>query len=156
MYPGNLSFVEPGLLAGCAHPRRWGGLEALEYLASHGIRALVSLDEMGVDPALLTDLPLDHLHEPIVDFSVPTPDQVARILGFIRKALDEGQPVAVHCAAGIGRTGTILACWFVREKGFSAQRAIDHVRRLRPGSIETVEQEDFIHDFAEDVGKDPA
>jgi atypical dual specificity phosphatase len=49
--------------------------------------------------------------------------------------------------AGLGRTGTMLACYFVK-KGMPAPAAISHVRRIRPGSIETPEQADTITDYA--------
>ena len=54
----------------------------------------------------------------------------------------------MHCGAGIGRTGTMIACYLV-DKGFSAEEAIQLVRQARPGSIETREQEQVIHDLAQ-------
>ena len=54
--------------------------------------------------------------------------------------------VAVHCLAGRGRTGTVLAAYFV-HRGLSAREAIQKVRDLRPGSIEVPEQEDAIRAF---------
>ena len=55
--------------------------------------------------------------------------------------------VVLHCFAGKGRTGTILACYFV-EKGMRAEDAIAQVRELRPGSIESFSQEIMVEDFA--------
>jgi atypical dual specificity phosphatase len=60
--------------------------------------------------------------------------------------------VAVHCGAGLGRTGVILACWFV-SKNLSVKNAIARVRRLRPGSIETESQEEAVAEFARRNGK---
>ena len=54
---------------------------------------------------------------------------------------------------GLGRTGVVLACYFV-EKGLSAQNAIARVRRMRPGSIETDEQADAVVEFARRRGKE--
>ena len=54
--------------------------------------------------------------------------------------------VAVHCLAGRGRTGTVLAAYFV-HRGLPAREAIQKVRDLRPGSIEVPEQEDAIRAF---------
>ena len=54
-----------------------------------------------------------------------------------------GDPVAVHCAAGLGRSGTMAAVYLVAD-GASADEAITRVRDLRPGSIETEEQENAV------------
>ena len=53
----------------------------------------------------------------------------------------------MHCGAGLGRTGTILACYRVWQ-GDSAGVAIAEVRARRPGSIETAEQEAIITAYA--------
>jgi atypical dual specificity phosphatase len=55
--------------------------------------------------------------------------------------------VAVHCTAGKGRTGTVLAAYLVTT-GLSAHAAIDRVRHLRPGSVETPDQEEAVEEFA--------
>ncbi len=51
------------------------------------------------------------------------------------------QGVAVHCMHGHGRTGTMLACYLVKTRKMSGIDAINEIRRLRKGSIETHEQE---------------
>ena len=63
-----------------------------------------------------------------------------------------GMAVAIHCAAGLGRTGTVLAAYFV-AKGLSAREAVERVRQLRPGSVETVEQERAIERYAARAGR---
>ena len=55
--------------------------------------------------------------------------------------------VGVHCTAGLGHAGVILACYFITQD-MSAKNAIARVRRLRPGSIETDEQADAIEAYA--------
>src|SRR5689334_837119 len=82
-------------------------------------------------------------HVPVEDFTAPTLHQVEQTITLIHFYLGKNMPVAVHCIAGLGRTGTIIACYLVGE-GKSAEEAITTVRRWRPGSIETLDQEAVI------------
>ncbi|MGH7754058.1 MAG: protein-tyrosine phosphatase family protein [Gemmatimonadales bacterium] len=72
-------------------------------------------------------------------------EQVWDFLRFAERQRENGA-VMVHCAAGQGRTGTVLACALV-HRGLSAEEAIRTVRRLRPPSIDTDAQEAFVHTF---------
>ena len=142
--PSNFSFLIPGRLAGCAQPGAFGGLPAdLEALRRQGIVALVSLTEAPPTPAVVAEAGMRLLHLPVVDFTPPSLEQIRRAVAFIDEQGKEGA-VAVHCRAGIGRTGTMLAAYLVAQ-GRPAAEAIAEVRRLRPGSIETREQEQVLH-----------
>jgi len=86
-------------------------------------------------------------HEPLEDMEPPTQDQLDRCVSGILRALEKDMPVAIHCGAGLGRTGVVLAAFFV-AKGMTAANAIARVRRLRPHSIETDEQAESIEHYA--------
>nr|XP_005497824.1 dual specificity protein phosphatase 23-like [Zonotrichia albicollis] len=62
------------------------------------------------------------------------------------------QAVAVHCMLGHGRTGTLLACYLCKEQHLAGGDAIREIRRLRPGSIETSEQEQAVLRFCQCLG----
>lgn len=67
---------------------------------------------------------------------------------FARRArleMARGVAVGAHCGFGLGRTGTMLAAYFVLE-GMCAEQAIATVRSLRLGSVETEEQKKALHD----------
>jgi len=57
----------------------------------------------------------------------------------------------VHCLAGQGRTGTILASYLVKYQKMSADEAIQKVREERPGSIQSFSQEEIIFQFAKSL-----
>ena len=69
---------------------------------------------------------------PIRDFSVPTEEELRRILDTIDLALDRGEVVYVHCFGGRGRTGTVVGCHLVRH-GLAPEEALARVAELRAG-----------------------
>lgn len=144
---GNFSFVIPGRLAGCAQPGRFSDLRSdLAGLGRRGIGAIVSLTERPLDASVLRDFGFRTLHLPVADFTPPTRGQVNDFVAFVDACLEDGVAVVAHCGAGIGRTGTMLACYLV-SLGASPAEAIARVRGVRPGSVETAEQERSVSDY---------
>jgi protein-tyrosine phosphatase len=67
-------------------------------------------------------------HDPIVDFRLPSPEQLGRILGVLAEADAAGEQIVVHCMAGRGRTGFVLAAWLVYARGMAPDDAVRAVR----------------------------
>lgn len=134
-------------LAGMPQPGMWRPLAVdLAFLAEE-IDLLVSLTTTPPPTSMVESAGLAHAHIPIVDMTPPTLDQQLEFVALLDDAFARGETVGVHCLAGKGRTGTMLATWFVRT-GLSADDAIAHVRSARPGSIETPAQEQAVHTYA--------
>lgn len=144
MPPTGFSWVDQPHLAGMAHP---GSVEDLTWLRRHGVDVLISLTEDPLPRQWVNDAGLLVVNVPVPDMEPPTDRQLDHLMETIRKANASKMGVAVHCGAGMGRTGTVLAAYFVAH-GMSPRDAVEKVRDLRPGSVETVEQERAVERFA--------
>ena len=120
-------------------------LLADDELARHGVPGL----RASVQAAGLRSLQL-----PIADYGVPDAavlqDWNAALPGLVAQLQQPGQ-VLVHCAGGFGRTGMVVAM-LLKALGEESEEAMARVRSVRPGTVETAEQEAFVRAFAPAVG----
>lgn len=126
----------------------------LDAIAAWGATTVVTLVEehelasLGV-PVLSAEViarGMDWLHLAVRDVSVPSAAFEARwaeVGEGLRARLRDGFNVLVHCRGGLGRAGTIAARLLV-ESGVAPEEAIARVRAVRPGAIETAEQEAYV------------
>jgi atypical dual specificity phosphatase len=142
--PDSFSWIERPRLAAMAQPC---ALEEYRWLREQGIQLVICLSEEAPRRNWLNEAGLFSMHIPVPDMHIPTQQQIDACLGAIEKANANDFGVGIHCTAGLGRTGTMLACWFVVQ-GMNARDAIAKVRRLRAGSIETDDQEAVVVEFA--------
>jgi len=120
----------------------------LAYMRAQGIQRICCLLGAGQMQEYGQDLPelyRDALGEghvcwsPIPDGHLASAQQLTgEILPFLQAAAHAGERVVVHCAAGMGRTGHVLAAWLVYGRGFDPQQALSAVRSMgrEPGEAE--------------------
>lgn len=100
--------------------------------ARRDLRALYSQDGFTV------------LHLPILDFGIPNPIALHAALDATTREAQSGRHIAIHCSAGIGRTGLFTACLARKLLNLSGEQAIEWVRKHIAGAVETPEQRRFV------------
>ena len=152
MYKLNFLWLIENEVAGHSQP---SGMDDLVWLHDKGIRALVRMsEEPVVSPAQIKSVGMDDLYEPVEDFSGPAVEQLDKMVDFIMKSVWNKKPVGVSCDFGVGRTGTVLAC-YLAKRNVAARGIIIEVRRRRPGAVETQEQVKAVEDYLRHIADTP-
>ncbi len=144
--PDNFSWIIEGKLAGSAIPT---STDEVQWAIDQGVKSIVTIREEPLDSDYTNNVNYLHVHSN--DMGVPEFDDLVKTVNFIHDRIVNDEPVMVHCLAGLGRTGTILACYLIKYKKMSADDAIQKVRDERPGSIQSFSQEEIIFQFAKSL-----
>ena len=144
--PDNFSWLIEGKLAGSAIPT---SKDEVNWIQEEGVKSIVTIREEALEFPLPAEMKYLHVHSN--DMGVPEFDDLINAVDFIHQRITNNEPVMVHCLAGLGRTGTILACYLIKYQKLSADDSIQKVRESRPGSIQSFPQEEIIFQFEKSV-----
>ncbi|KAI1289883.1 Dual specificity protein phosphatase CDC14A [Halotydeus destructor] len=102
------------------------------YFRRNGVSTVVRLNKKIYDARRFTENGFDHRDLFFIDGSTPSDDIVR---DFLTISENSKGAIAVHCKAGLGRTGTLIGCYIMKHYRFTAAEVIAWIRICRPGSI---------------------
>lgn len=108
-----------------------------------GVTCVIRLNTSTYDPTPFTRSGIKHYDLYFVDGSVPSDAIVQEFLEISRQ---QTGAIAVHCKAGLGRTGTLIGCYVISAKLIDAEAYIGWSRICRPGSVLGPQQK-FLVDY---------
>jgi phosphatidylserine/phosphatidylglycerophosphate/cardiolipin synthase-like enzyme len=136
------SKVSPGLTRGSRLPA--GGYADL---ANRGFKSIIGLtEEKDLDAAGAKKFGLTHDFIPILDNTAPSRAQVDKFLSIVRNK--DNLPAYVHCEAGVGRTGEMVAVYRMAVEGWPSGKAIAEARKF---GLELRSQIAFLRQFGTDL-----
>ncbi|XP_048516491.1 dual specificity protein phosphatase CDC14C isoform X3 [Dendroctonus ponderosae] len=102
------------------------------YFRRHKVSTVIRLNKKDYDASKFIQAGFDHKDLYFVDGGTPS-DRIMQ--NFINICENAKGAIAVHCKAGLGRTGSLIACYIMKHWKFTAEESIAWIRICRPGSI---------------------
>ena len=125
--PTNFSWVVEGKLAGCGLPMTE---DEFEWLVDQGIKSVVTVREVALPSDWFEGSDIDYMHLQVEDFGAPTIEELDQAVDFIDRQIGNGRAAMVHCAAGKGRTGAVIAAYLSKAEPYRKQAL--QIAGLRP------------------------
>ncbi|KAF8579044.1 phosphatases II [Ramaria rubella] len=110
-------------------------LNCLDYFEKRNVKLVVRLNNPLYDKIVFTDRGIDHLDLYFDDGTNPTDEIVRKFIQVSDLIIEQKGVIAVHCKAGLGRTGTLIGAYLIWKYGFTANEAIAFMRIVRPGCV---------------------
>jgi atypical dual specificity phosphatase len=145
--PTGFVWMEKGKLAGSGYP---ASRAQVEWLAKSGMRSILTLTPQPLPEAWTKGFDIILGHVAMEDHQPPSVESMERGVDFVTEQLHDGRPVVVHCLAGEGRTGCVLAAYLISDRRLSAESALATLRRIKPEFVEQA-QEKSIFEYANAV-----
>ncbi|WP_089932958.1 protein-tyrosine phosphatase family protein [Candidatus Entotheonella palauensis] len=121
-----------------------------------GVGAVVNLcAERQDDEQRLAEAKMVYLWLPVLDMCAPSFEQIEQGMRWIQHQRQRNHVIYVHCAAGVGRSATLLACWYIYNRGLSTTEALQHIKSKHPQISLTRLQLHRLNGFAQSLQSPP-
>lgn len=139
---GDLNWIVPGRLLALAGPttHNWPITKFIEYAKKHSIGSMVRLNRAHYPAEEVTKADIEHIEMFMHDGTNPTPQNVRDFIELVDRMNAKKLAVAVHCRAGLGRTGTMIAAYLLFQYARDVKTNRNHPRdcpclKLKPNEI---------------------
>ncbi|XP_059612371.1 dual specificity protein phosphatase CDC14C-like isoform X1 [Phlebotomus argentipes] len=139
---GDLNWILPGKFLALCGPHRIAGIvkgypqhspeSYFDYFRRNNVQNIIRLNCKSYDAKQFTEAGFKHIDMFFPDGSCPN-DAIMK--QFLQYCESTPHAVAVHCKAGLGRTGSLIGAYIMKHYKFSALEAIAWLRLCRPGSV---------------------
>ncbi|EMG45721.1 Protein phosphatase [Candida maltosa Xu316] len=109
--------------------------KVLDYFVDHNVQLVVRLNSHLYDAKEFTKRNIKHIDMIFDDGTCPTLEYVQKFIGAAECIINKGGKIAVHCKAGLGRTGCLIGAHLIYTHGFTANECIAYMRMIRPGMV---------------------
>lgn len=108
----------------------------LSHFSERGIGLVVRLNSELYSPSYFTALGIKHLDMIFDDGTCPPLTLVRKFVNLAHEMINiKRKGIAVHCKAGLGRTGCLIGAYLIYRHGFTANEIIAYMRFMRPGMV---------------------
>jgi atypical dual specificity phosphatase len=149
--PTGFVWVEQGRLAASGYP---ASRKQLKWVAARGINVVLTLTEKPLPPELTDGMKMEFVHLSMRDHGVPDPDTMDQGAKLVQTHIGNGKNVLVHCLAGEGRTGCVLAAYLILTRRIGGDEAMTILRDIKPRFVER-QQEAAVRSYAEEAKRRP-
>lgn len=109
--------------------------KVLNYFIKNDVKLVVRLNSHLYDANEFTKRGIQHIDMIFDDGTCPTLEYVQKFIGAAECIINKGGKIAVHCKAGLGRTGCLIGAHLIYTHGFTANECIGYMRMIRPGMV---------------------
>ena len=107
----------------------------LTHFATRNIGLIVRLNSELYSPSYFTAMGINHMDMIFDDGTCPPMPMVRKFIKLAHEMINQKKAIAVHCKAGLGRTGCLIGAYLIYRHGFTANEIIAFMRFMRPGMV---------------------